>query len=194
MNVNTFIDKLLDCCSHKTLYVMGCFGAPLNKQNKPRYKTNYKFNMQPIRQKMIDMASDDTFGFDCVCLIKGILWGWNGDKDRTYGGAKYASNGVPDIDANYMFTKCSNQSTDFSIIKRGEAVWMKDHIGVYIGDGEVVECTPAFKNCVQVTKLAGRGWVKHGFLPYIEYEQEKEPDVEKALDLLKQAIKILENR
>lgn len=119
------------------------------------------------------------FGFDCVCMIKGVLWGWNGDASKTYGGASYASGGVPDIGADTMITKCSGVSTDFSKIVPGEAVWLKGHIGVYIGGGKVIECSPAFKNCVQVTAclnigaisgMNGRRWTKHGKLPYITYD------------------------
>ena len=44
-------------------------------------------------------------------LIKGILWGWDGDASRTYGGAGYAINGVPDIGADTMITKCTGVST-----------------------------------------------------------------------------------
>ena len=82
------------------------------------------------------------FGFDCSGLIKGILWGWDGLPTATYGGAKYTSNGVPDISADQMITKCSGVTTDFSNIEIGEAVWMPGHIGIYIGDGLAVECTP----------------------------------------------------
>ena len=32
------------------------------------------------------------YGFDCVNLIKGVLWGWSGDASKTYGGAAYKSN------------------------------------------------------------------------------------------------------
>lgn len=78
-----------------------------------------------------------------------------------------------------MITKCSGVSTNFSKIVPGEAVWMKGHIGVYIGGGKVIECSPAFKNCVQVTAclnigaisgMNGRRWTKHGKLPYITYD------------------------
>lgn len=78
-----------------------------------------------------------------------------------------------------MITKCSGVSTNFSKIVPGEAVWMKGHIGVYIGGGKVIECSLAFKNCVQVTAclnigaisgMNGRRWVKHGKLPYITYD------------------------
>lgn len=71
---------------------MGCFGAPMNAANKKRYCNNHSYNKQATRQKMIMAASADTFGFDCVCLIKGLLWGWNGNASKTYGGAGYAIN------------------------------------------------------------------------------------------------------
>lgn len=123
-------------------------------------------------------ASADTFGFDCVCLIKGILWGWRGDTAKSYGGASYAVNGVPDIGADQMITKCAGVSTDFSNVAVGEALWCEGHIGVYIGNGLGVECTPRWDNKVQITAVANIGkkagynartWRKHGKLPYIDY-------------------------
>ena len=78
-----------------------------------------------------------------------------------------------------IFDKCSGKTTDFSKIEVGEAVWRQGHIGVYIGDGLAVECTPAWKNCVQITAVANIGnksvynsrrWTKHGKLPYVTYE------------------------
>lgn len=164
---------------YKTLYVMGCFGAPLTAKNKKRYTNNHAYNRKPERTAMINAASEDTFGFDCVCLIKGLLWGWNGDKTKTYGGASYCTNGVPDIGADAMIRKCSEVSTDFSKLEVGEAVWTDGHIGIYIGDGLAVESTPVWKNCVQITAcnqtVAGyprRNWKKHGKLPYVKYIKE----------------------
>lgn len=173
MNNIELKDKLINIAkNYKTLYVMGCFGAPLNATNKKRYTSNHAYNKQSSRKNMINNASSDTFGFDCVCLIKGVLWGWNGNLNHVYGGAVYGSNGVPDINADTMITKCKNISTDFNNITIGEAVWLSGHIGVYIGNGEVVECTPAWKNNVQITKLSQRKWLKHGKLPYITYVSE----------------------
>jgi len=164
---------------YKTLYVMGCFGAPMNAKNKVRYCNNNAYNMQPNRTKLIKEATTDTFGFDCVCLIKGILWGWCGDKNKTYGGATYCSNGVADVGADKMITMCTDISSNFNDIVAGEVVWLQGHIGIYIGDGLVVECTPIWKDGVQITAVSNIGkkvgynhrkWTKHGKLPYIEYK------------------------
>ena len=177
MKASDFVAKLKDIATnYKTLYVMGCFGAPMTTANKKRYIDHHPYNKQPARVKLINAASADTFGFDCVCLIKGVLWGWSGDKSKIYGGAKYATNGVPDVDANAMIKLCSEVSTDFSNVEVGEAVWTNGHIGVYIGNGLAVECTPAWKNRVQITACNcskpgynTRKWKKHGKLPYIDY-------------------------
>lgn len=163
---------------YKTLYVMGCFGAPLNEKNKKRYTQNHRYNMQPERTKMIMSATEDTFGFDCVNLIKGIVWGWDGDLSKTYGGAVYNTNGCHDYSADGMIQVCDGISTNFSDIMVGEAVWLRGHIGIYIGDGLVVESTPKWENKVQITACGNIGtkdgyntrtWVKHGRLPFITY-------------------------
>lgn len=189
MNNLEFVEKIRDVAeNHKTLYIMGCFGAPMTASNKRRYTDNHSYNRKPERTAMINAASAGTFGFDCVCLIKGVLWGWCGNKSRVYGGASYATNGVPDIDANAMINACSDISTDFANIEVGEAVWIQDHIGVYVGDGLVVECTPKWKNGVQFTACNctkkgynRRNWTKHGKLPYVEYvkTEQKETTIEK---------------
>lgn len=184
MNVTEFVEKLKYVAeNHKTLYVMGCFGAPMTNSNKLRYIVHHSYNQRERRREMIYAASTDTFGFDCVCLIKGILWGWSGDVKKGYGGAAYASNNVPDISANSMIKECSDISTDFSNIEIGELVWTTGHVGVYIGDGLAVECTPTWKNGVQITacncKKPGyntRNWKKHGKLPYVDYATIPEND------------------
>ena len=56
----------------------GCFGAPLTGGNVSRYCTNHSYNKQAARTKMIRAAANQNppvYGFDCVCLIKGVLWG-----------------------------------------------------------------------------------------------------------------------
>ncbi len=179
MTNTQFAEKARDIAlNYKTLYVMGCFGAPLNNTNKNRYCNNHEYNKRAERTAKIRNASADTFGFDCVCLIKGILWGWNGNTGATYGGAKYASNGVPDVNADGIMKYCTDVSTNFSNIQIGEIVHMSGHVGIHIGDGLVVECTPIWKDKVQITALGNIGkkngyntrtWVNHGKLNFVDY-------------------------
>ncbi len=184
-SVDTGVELAARCLdvalNYKTLYVNGCFGAPMTDKNKERYTQNTSYNKRPERTALINAASSDTFGFDCVCFIKGLLWGWDGDLEHVYGGAGYQANDVPDIGENSMIERSSDISTDFSAIEIGEAVWIDGHIGIYIGNGLAVECTPSWKDGVQVTACNAskrgfqlRQWTKHGKLPYVEYDGEYE--------------------
>ena len=186
MKAQELINRVRDAAvNHKTLYVYACFGAPLNNANKQRYTNNCDYNKQPSRSSKIWAASSDTFGFDCVNLIKGILWGWDADLNHIYGGAVYGSNGCPDTNANGMFWDyCYDQTNDFSNIIPGEFVWMEGHIGVYIGGGLAVECTPIWNDGVQITAVgnigpksgyATRTWTSHGKSKLIDYSAQPEP-------------------
>ncbi len=182
MKTKELISKLQNIVNnYKTVYMWGVFGAPVTEAliagKAKQYPEWYTAERQAAFRKLIGKGY---FGFDCVNVIKGILWGWSGDASRSYGGATYASNGVPDVSANGMLTKLIGASADFSNIVEGEAVWMDGHIGVYIGGGKVIECTPRWSNNVQVTAclnigsisgMNGRKWTKHGKLPYVEYEK-----------------------
>ena len=170
-----FVEKLKNIADNmKTLYVMGGFGAPAGYgNNRNRYINNYSYNKQTNRTTMIKNCSNDTFFFDCICLGKGVLWGFNGDVNKVYGGAVYKANGVPDFGADSLISHCTSSSTDFSNIEIGEWLWMKGHAGYYVGNGMVIECTPAWKNCVQYTKLSDRKWLKHGKIKYLEYVKEE---------------------
>lgn len=176
--------ELADACialasEYKTIYGLGCFGWPMNRNNRERVIRAYPYNRKAQREAVIRGASEDTFAFDCVNMIKALLWGWCGDSSKTYGGAVYASNQVPDVNADAMIGLCSQVTSDFSKIQTGEALWMKGHIGVYIGDGLAVECTPRWADGVQITAVHnigkksgyhGRKWTSHGKLPYVRYE------------------------
>lgn len=121
------------------------------------------------------------FLFDCVCLLKAVLWGWRGDPNMWFGGAVYASNGVPDVSANEMIRLCTGVSKRFDSLTVGECLWCEGHVGVYIGNGLGVECTPSFDGGVQITAVANmqtranyhnRTWEKHGKLPFVNYAHE----------------------
>ena len=170
MTNKDFIDKLLNIVNnYKTVYAYGTFGQKLttsiiNQKSKqyPNWYTDKR------KKELLSLVNKNYFCFDCVGLIKGVLWGWNGS-NTSNGGAKYESNGVPDLSANGLINKCKNISTNFSSITMGEVVWMDGHVGIYYKNGEIIECSPAFNNKVQITNLSQRKWIKHGFLPWISY-------------------------
>ena len=184
MTARELVGRCVDVAEHcKTLYVMGCFGAPMTPVNKKRYTQNHEYNRAAARTRMINAAAADTFGFDCVNLIKGVLWGWTGDLSAQYGGARYGANGVPDVSADGMIRLCKGVTDDFRDIVPGAAVWLPGHIGLYIGDGLAVECSPKWENRVQITAVGNlgkksgyntRAWKKWGILPYVDYEEDEE--------------------
>ena len=162
----------------KTIYVMGCIGYPMTDGYKSRmYNHCPDYNQRPEKWKHISAAESDRFGFDCVCFLKSVYWGWDGNAKN--GGADYASGGLPDIGADSMMTSayCSDISTDMNNIQTGEILWCSGHVGVYLGCDRVAECTPAWRNCVQISTLkesvSGYGkqnWKKHGKLKVLTYD------------------------
>lgn len=171
MTNKEFVSKLLNVANNcKTIYAYGTWGQILNNSIINAKTKQYSWWYTTARINMLrKLVGKGYFVFDCVGMIKGVLWGWNGS-NTTNGGATYGSNGVPDLSANGMINKCIDVSTNFSNIVPGEAVWMDGHIGVYYKDGQVIECSPAFKNKVQITNLSQRKWLKHGKIPWIKYE------------------------
>lgn len=166
---------------HKTVYVLGAWGWPMTKAAQQRCMKAQSFNRQ--RKDKLQQLDSSTFGFECGGLIKGILWGWDGDHSEVYGGAGYEVNNVPDKDADQMIGLCRDVSTDFSMIQEGCVVWKPGHIGVYIGDGLAVECTYRWDDGVQITAVHnmgekpgynGRTWEKHGKLPWVTYLTEED--------------------
>lgn len=149
----------------KTYYAWGAFGAPANAKNRKRYEVP-------------DTLTPDTFLFDCSGFAyKALPWGWCGDKSKTYGGAQY--NKYP---LDKPFPEIGIDITDdFSTIQPGEVVYMTGHVGVYIGNGKVIECTSAWDNCVMITECTNVGidtglkhkrkWLSHGKLPFVSYGQ-----------------------
>ena len=154
MKVSQFIDTLKKICNSKTEYRLGGIGE----------------------------HNGDLWYFDCVGVIKSVLWEFEFDTQYRRGGAVYESNGVPDVGADKMFSEyCYNKSNDFTKIEVGELVWMDGHIGTYIGDRKVIESTSAWEGKVVISDLGNNGertrngrkiysWEYHGKCKFIDYE------------------------
>lgn len=105
---------------------------------------------------------------DCVGLIKGYSW-YDTDSQMTI----LVSNGMPDIGADTMYENATEKGTIDTIPEiPGLAVWKEGHIGVYIGDGKVVEAYGTTSGVIR-SELANGGWTHWLKIPYITYlEQE----------------------
>lgn len=145
-------------------YVWGTYGNVLTES-----LLDYKLQQYPdgvgkyedfIRANWLDGRATD-----CVGLIKG--YGWLDPDTLTF---QYGANGMPDIGANTMYQNATVRGPISTMPDTpGLAVWMDGHIGVYIGNGEVIEAINT-KIGVVKTQLAGRGWSRWLEVPYINYD------------------------
>ena len=101
---------------------------------------------------------------DCVGLIKGYGW-LNPDTLEI----EYGTNGMPDISADGMYKSATvSGHMDTMPDVPGLAVWKSGHIGIYVGNGKVVEAMGT-KYGVVITNLADRSWSAWLEIPYINY-------------------------
>lgn len=176
MTVDRFLFYIEKAFQAKTAYMWGTFGIKITNSLISQKKKQYYDRYSSARVSELKAKADGKhWAWDCVGLIKGILWGWTGDESLPYGGAVYVSNNVPDVSVDGMKRYCDELSSDFTKIRPGELLFMQNHIGVYIGDGVVAEATLGdFGDGVVKTRLAGRGWTHHGKCHFLEYEKEGE--------------------
>lgn len=105
---------------------------------------------------------------DCVGLIKGYGW-----LNTLTGEGEYGTNGMPDIGADTMYANATEKGTIDTIPEiPGLAVWHEGHIGIYIGNGEVIEAMGTKYGVVR-TKLSDGRWTHWLKIPYITYIEEE---------------------
>ena len=111
---------------------------------------------------------------DCVNgAIKGAIWSELGTRKPVY-----KSHDCPDKSADGMFEYCRKIGMEWGTIDSipdvpGVAVRMSGHVGVYVGNGEVVEWRNFKYGCV-VTKLKSRKWLHWYKLPWTDYVGEQD--------------------
>ena len=144
-------------------YWWGCFGqradGTLYAQKKKQYPAYYTAADFPNQygQKV----------HDCVGLIKGYRW-----SDTPESAPKYV--GAQDVAVEGLYAQCTQCGSITSLPEKpGVCVFMANmgHVGVYIGNGEVVEAMGHAYGVVK-TKLKGRGWAYWGMPEWIDYAGE----------------------
>lgn len=143
-------------------YWFGCFcqraSNSLLKVKRQQYPTHFKKSRDKQLNKDIEEGRIVT---DCSGLIKGFMM------TRDNGQIVYTPS--LDLGANGYY----NNATEKGTIKTmpdipGLAVWKEGHIGVYIGNGEVIEAR-GFDYGVQKYKLSDRPYTKWLKIPGLEY-------------------------
>ena len=146
-------------------YVWGTFGDVLDEAALSDLAERYP----SVMENRIDLIRQNWLGrrcADCSGLIKAYLWYEPGI------GVNYGAYSYPDEDANTMFNN-ARVSGDIESIPEisGLAVWCDGHIGIYIGDGIVVEAMGTEYGVVK-TRLegfTGSRWTHWFELEHIEY-------------------------
>ncbi len=101
---------------------------------------------------------------DCSGLIRGYWW-----LDAETQEICYGSNGIPAMGADAMYQAAAEKGPMSTMPEiPGLGVWHKGHIGIYIGNGEVVEAMSTRKGVVR-TQLANGHWTAWLKIPYINY-------------------------
>ncbi len=146
-------------------YYLECSEELLQKKAK-QYPSHYGASRMPKYRQHI--AEGQICG-DCVNgAIKGAVWSELGRRKPVY-----KSHDCPDTNADGMFEYCKKIGMEWGAISSlpdepGIAVRMAGHVGVYVGNGEVVEWRGFAYGCV-VTRLAERPWLHWYRLPWTEY-------------------------
>lgn len=146
-------------------YYLPCSEGLLEKK-KRQYPAHYgQERMARYRQ---DIEDGQMCG-DCVNgAIKGAVWSELGTR-----AAVYKSHDCPDKSADGMFDYCRKLGVEWGGMESmpdepGIAVRMAGHVGVYVGNGEVVEWRSFRYGCV-ITRLEARKWLHWYRLPWSDY-------------------------
>lgn len=155
-------------------YVYGTYGKVLTEKYLDQKYTQYPKQIG----KHLDFIKANNIGkrtVDCVNLIKSYLW-WDDLKNNPSYSIRYDKVDGVWMSADGSFT-VGKEKDDISSLPElpGVCVYYKGHIGVYIGNGEVIEARGT-KYGVVKTKLKDRPWthwLKYSSIEYLDETNHK---------------------
>ena len=156
-------------------------------ERKTKYSNKYPYNLLYVHR-------DYTSG-DCLNTIKALLNGYN-IYNNTVGYYQKDLSNTGDVTEAGLLSKCTEVSTDFTQIAKGELLYMKGHVGSFVGltkrngkEYNVIECTKSFGGGIVYSYVDFDGtrrshkagvkngkWVSHAKMTqWLSYEQKEEP-------------------
>ena len=174
------VNHVKNALSLKTIYMWGGILRLVERQYETLQKiygnlsgtgyTSERWN------KLRQMYGKGIYGVDCVGLIKSYLW--SGKENGGTGSPFYGKSGYPpDIPAGDMYRAATEKGPINTLPEiPGIIVYCRTrpHVGVYIGNGEVIESTLSNRgDGVIKTKLSSFNWEYWFKCPYIDYVEDK---------------------
>lgn len=163
-----FAWNALDC---RSAYVFGAVGQRVTpeflQRQASRFAGNERAGLSASEVTWIDARYRGRHAFDCIGLIKAYSW-----IDESTGeiSSKHP-NAMPDCTANGLLAQAAEHGPIVLMPDTpGLAVQMNGHIGVYVGNGEVIEARGNHLG-VTKTKLKERNWKWYLKVPGIRYEE-----------------------
>ena len=152
-----------NACSRGWGYVWGTYGSVLTRSYYNAKAEQYPDEVGGYAE-FIESHWLGGRTADCIGLIKG--YGWLDPDTHQVG---YGTNGMPDIGADTMYARATEKGTIDTIPEiPGLAVWHEGHIGIYIGDGQVIHASGTMIGVIQ-TPIEDSGWTHWLKIPYITY-------------------------
>ncbi len=149
-------------------YVYGTYGTVLSESmlnaKMEQYPDEVAGHEQFIRDNWLGKRTAD-----CVGLIKGYGWFNTVSQEIEIG-----SNGMQDLGADGMYNAATVKGEISTMPETpGLAVWKEGHIGIYIGNGNVVEAYGTERGVIR-SVLSDGGWSHWLEVPSIDYSEQEE--------------------
>lgn len=204
MTNKEFVKSVENIFSKDTIYAKGAIATyvSLNTINSLKNQKNIAswYTSSKIKSRFEPLYGKDYYAFDCSGLIKAAIWGFEPEQKDFRCTKGYEINGIGDfpVDTVSDVEKVGIVSNDFSSVEIGEMLFTPGHVGVYVGNGLCIECTPAWDNCVQYTAVGNFGskkgyntrtWKYHVKLNCLTYEKGGSGTVTISLPVLKKGAK-----
>lgn len=156
-----------------TSYMWGTLARKIDAGTIDWCKRTYPDMYNASRVAYLKDQIGKRYGCDCVGLIKSYYFGG-------VGSPKYRAD--RDYNTNAIFSASAKKGPLSTLPEvPGTCLYMRGHVGIYIGEGWCIECTLGnYGDGVVRTKVAGRGWTNWFQCPFVEYPQDTSGDASAA--------------